>query len=145
MFCLCVKKSNKKRQFHKRNLALLPSKLSRNRSQQALLRCSIQNLLEPATQPLVNMRVCSACAGYTQPGGPKRAMRGAVVLHNRQMTSPPPPPRTYHQERRCTIPTHHIVRVRNLVTKTPVAPCFATVEAVNVFRSARFPDQLRRM
>ena len=34
MFCLCVKKSNKKRQFHKRNLALLPSKLklTRNRS-----------------------------------------------------------------------------------------------------------------
>ena len=33
MFCLCVKKSNKKRQFQKRNLALLPSKLTRNRSQ----------------------------------------------------------------------------------------------------------------
>ena len=46
----------------------------------------------PRPTKMSHMHVCSACAGYTQPGGPKRSMRGAVVLHNRQRVSPPPPP-----------------------------------------------------
>ena len=86
-------------------------------------RWCIQNLLEPATQANARMHVFSACAGYTQPGGPKCSMRGAVVLHNRQRVSPPPPPRTYHHQSRCTIPTAHIVRVRiscAFVSKTPL-------------------------
>ena len=65
-------------------------------------RCSIQNLLEPATQPNARMHVFSSCAGYTQPGGPKRSMRGAVVLHNRQMVSPPSPSHIPPSE-----PLHH--------------------------------------
>ena len=142
MFCLCVKKSNKKRQFQKRNLALLPSKLTRNRSQQPLIRCCIQNLLEPATQPLVKMHVCSACAGYTQPGGPKRAMRGAVVLHNRQRVSPPPPPHTYHQESRCTIPTAHTVRVRISGAFRAGIPSFAAFGVLRLHATARYPDWL---
>ena len=109
MLCLGVKK---KKAIPKKIAPPFPSPLSQKHSQQALSRECIQNLLEPATQPNANMHVCSACAGCTQPGGPKRTMRGAVVLHNRQMTSPPPPPRTYHQESRCTIPTAHSVRVR---------------------------------
>ena len=50
MFCLCVKKSNKKRQFHKENLAFLPSELSESLSTSNSRGC-IQNLLEPATKP----------------------------------------------------------------------------------------------
>ena len=112
MFCLCVKKSNKKRQFHKRIFfSFLP-----NSPESALnkhFRGRVYKIYSnPRPSPHAKMHVCSACAGYTQPGGPKRAMRGAVVLHHRQMTSPPPPPSTYHPQSRCTIPTAHIVRVR---------------------------------
>ena len=105
-------------------------------------RWCIQNLLEPATQPNANMHVCSACAGYTQPGGPKCSMRGAVVLRNRQMVSPPPPPRTYNHQSRCTIPTRHVVRVRISGAFRAGIPSFAAFGMLRLHAPARYPDQL---
>ena len=142
MFCLCVKKSNKKRQFHKRK--------SRSPSFQTLrialnkhIRGGVYKIYSnPRPSPHVNMHVCSACAGHTQPGGPKRAMRGAVVLHNRQMVSPPPPPRTYHHQSRCTIPTAHTVRVRISGAFRVETTSFAAFGVLRLHASARYPDQL---
>ena len=112
------------------------------RFQQRNIRQCIQNLLEPATNPHANMHVCPACAGCTQPGGPKRAMRGAVVLHNWQRVSPPPPPRTYHHQSRCTIPTAHIVRVRISGAFRVETPSFADFGVLRLHAPARYPDRL---